>query len=709
MINAYHQRIFDEIRKKIGTKEAGYFVLACVDIEGFKIISEQYGADTANEILRHIKKCINECMEEVDGFSAHTMTDEFLLLYPSKYSDSKIFSKYYAKAVKPPCFDCRISLRIGKYRIDHPQEAPESMYYRAQLAADSICGNYERKSAVYSEELRSALIHRQQLVFNMNDALRKKEFELWLQPQCNHATGAIIGAEVLVRWNHEGKYISPAEFIGVFEETGFIYQMDKYVWENACILLRHWIDEGKMPLPLSVNVSRKDILHDDFLDTLTSLLEKYQISTELLRVEITESAFADVEGKVTEKVNELIHRGYIVEIDDFGSGDSSLNTLKDVPAPVLKLDMRFFEDTKNADRAGNIIESVVRMAKWLDMEVIAEGVEERSQADFLKSIGCYYIQGYYYAKPMPIKDFEAWAENRDKETSLNRIHAIENYDSSDFWNPESIETLIFNNYVGGAYVFEYRNGETELLRINDEYLQQFRGMILPNTDLRHMGVLNYLNDTEKRKFYKTMRDAAQSHREASCELEISDGVKTEYLRITMRVLAQTDNRSLFYAGVSNVTERHKAHRNEQIIAKQLQVILDHIQEGVITLALRDEKNIEIVYANDSFYHLHGFTKEQYKQEISFITDLILQEDRENAERKIAEIERCGGSTTFEYACRKRDGSVVQMQMTCSFIMMESIEKNLLLGVINDITDKREGELHGTHQTRGAADDSGCSE
>lgn len=688
MINMYHQQLFfRKVKKIISEKEAGYYTLACVNIDNFKIINEQYGKDAADAVLRYVADCIDECMINVGGISGHAMVDEFLLLYPTEFSNSKQMKAYYAKACAPVCLEQKISLRIGKYLIDNPQETLESMYYRAQIAADHIRGDYERNSAQYNEAMKNELLHKQQIVFNMDEALRKKEFEVWLQPQYNHATGAVIGAEALVRWKRDGNYIPPSEFIGLFEESGFIYQMDKFVWESVCALLRRWMNEGRSPLPLSVNISRRDMLHDDFIDTFTDLTKKYEIPKELLRIEITESALAGSADKIMRNVNELIRLGYVVEIDDFGSGYSSLNTLKDVPASVLKLDMRFFEKTQNAERAGNIIESVVRMARWLGMAVIAEGVEEKAQADFLKSIGCHYIQGYYYAKPMPIADFEAWIENSKKECSLNGVDSIENFESNEFWNPKSMETLIFNSYIGGACIFEYYNGNADVLRINDEYIRQFHGMLQPNAGLKDADIMNYLNEDGKRKFRKILCDAIASHKETGCELEVSDGTKKEYLRVAARVLAQAEERSLFYVLIANVTEKYMIRRNEQIISKQLQAILNNIQEGVIATVFHDKDHIDIVYTNESFYRLYGFTKEQYEQEVEFINDLILPEDRKFAEETVAEIVRQKKCMTYEYRCRRRDGSIIRMRMTNSLISMEGIEESVLLGVMSDAGDE----------------------
>lgn len=212
-------------------------------------------------------------------------------------------------------------------------------------------------------------------------------------------------------------------------------------------MLRKWIDEKAQHLSLSVNVSRRDILHDDFISSITQIIRKYDIPTDLIRLEITESAFAESSRQVIDKIRRLISEGFIVEIDDFGSGYSSLNALKDVSASVIRLDIRFFESTDNSRRAGKIIESVVRMAKWLGIAVIAEGVEEKAQADYLKSIGCYYIQGYYYAKPMPAVEYEKLFKNlHEKKKNFQGLKLLKPWSITGFgiqnsWIPSFLTAM----------------------------------------------------------------------------------------------------------------------------------------------------------------------------------------------------------------------------------------------------------------------------
>ena len=375
---------FEKAKEMIDNRKDECYILSCINIDNFKVINAQYGTEVGDSVICHVAMCISECMAKIGGICGHIAGDDFAALFPSEFANSGEIASAHGKSESPECILEKLRLRVGRFIVKNSFEPVSSMYDSAKIAADSIRSDYEKNIEYYKDDMRKDILHTQQIIYEMRNALDLGQFEIWLQPQYNHATGAVIGAEALVRWNKNGVYISPADFVPIFEQNGFIYEMDKYIWSEVCKLLRRWLDENKNPLPMSVNISRKDILHEDFVSVLEGMVKKYSLSADMLRLEITESAFSTSPQQIISKVAQLNKLGFTVEIDDFGSGYSSLNTLKDVPSSVLKLDMRFFESTQNSQRAGNIIESVVRMAKRLGMAVIAEGVEEKSQADYLK-------------------------------------------------------------------------------------------------------------------------------------------------------------------------------------------------------------------------------------------------------------------------------------------------------------------------------------
>ena len=236
--------------------------------------------------------------------------------------------------------------------------------------------------------------------------MREDRIELFLQPKCNIRTGKIVGAEALARWRHpERGIVAPGEFIPLIERNGLVRSLDLRVWEKTAAWIRGLIDEGVQPVPVSVNVSRADIYLVDVAAELHALVERYGIEPSLIEVEITESAYSERPDRIVAAFDELAERGFTVLMDDFGSGYSSLNMLKDINVDVLKIDMRFLD--RDDRRSKDIMESVIRMARWLDLPVIAEGVETREQVNFLLDVGCSYAQGYYYARPMEAAAFEA--------------------------------------------------------------------------------------------------------------------------------------------------------------------------------------------------------------------------------------------------------------------------------------------------------------
>ena len=392
----------------------------------------------------------------------------------------------------------------------------------------------------------------------MEEALAEKQFLAYYQPQYNHTTGLLVGAEALVRWKHPNHgLIAPANFIPLFEKNGFITKLDLYVFEQVCIFLRKCIDE-KLPLvAISTNFSRYDIFQPDFVEELETIRLRHDVPVKYLRVEITESSVMGNHTQANEVMKALHEHGYVVEMDDFGSGYSSLNVLKDIDMDIVKLDMLFLSEEGSRHRGGIILSSVVRMFKWLGLPVIAEGVESIEQADFLKSIGCDYMQGYLYAKPLPGEEFYALLGSKSIGRMVPQLKVIDNLNVNEFWDPRSQETLIFNNFVGGAAIFSYYQGKVEILRVNQKYLREM-GMNMSEKDVIRMDPLGVFDD-ENRKIYLDMLDKATiMGDEQECETwrSLSSsccGEERVCIRSTVRLIGKSRDNYLFYAAIRNIT------------------------------------------------------------------------------------------------------------------------------------------------------------
>ena len=682
----------ERAEEMIAAREPGYYILACFDVDNFKVLNDRYGTQKGDEVLRYIGQVFQEGFAPCGGICCRVTADNYAVLYPASFQDSAEIKDIRAKLTAAGGLVSPLTFSIGRYLVEDLSLSASTMYDRAILAEQTVKGRYDVHIAQYNETMRDRLIRDQQIVGEMDSALAQRQFEVWFQPQYNHATGALIGAEALVRWRHpQDGLIPPGEFIPVFERNGFIYELDKYVWEESCRFLRKWSDEGRAPLPVSVNVSRYDLFRDDLVEVLAGLPRRYGLSPELLRLEITESAFAESSQQIVAIVRRLIACGFLIEIDDFGSGYSSLNTLKNVPAQIVKLDMRFLEDDGGSQRGGNILESVVRMTKWLGMSVVAEGVETRAQADFLKSIGCSYVQGYLYARPMPAADYEALLRDSPQERRLSALETVENLDNNAFWDPKSMDTLIFNTYVGGACIFEYHDGRIELLRATDRYVRMLLGENATVEDVLRLDFAAHLAPGGEREILRSMEESLRTKDEVTSEylfLDFPGCPQETWLRSSIRVIAHAGVRYLVYCISDNITAQRRAERAERETARQLQTVLDNVNCGITAVVIRGER-VEYLLTNDRYYDLLGYTRAQYHAEVgerAFTT--IHPEDRPRMADAVARVVRSGEAAGLEYRALRRDGRTVWLRSSISMTTFEGVAEPVQLSTYTDVTAEK---------------------
>lgn len=658
---------YDQVTELTSTQEPGYYVMACFDVINFKIINDKYGNVQGDAVLKRIAQIFTETFDPIGAICCRIMADHFAVLYPRKYSGTE-----YLKAVNHMEAELGgsmrfISCRVGRYIVDDIGISPSAMYDRAALAKTSLKGSYGVLIADYEETMRLHLLHEEEIVGEMSDALESGQFEPWFQPQYNHATGALIGAEVLVRWNHPKKGIMfPNTFISVLEKTGLIYQMDKYMWRTICQQLRQWIDQGLDPLPISVNISQYDTLHPEIVDVIDSLIHEYEIPAHLLRLEITEAAFFNASEQILETVSEFGKRGFTVVIDDFGGEYSSLNTLKDVPAQIIKLDMSFLEGELNSKRGGNIIESLVRMIKWLGMSIIAEGVETKNQADYLESIGCYYLQGYLYAKPMPASEYEELARNSGKEEKMAALETVEFLDNNAFWNPDSMDTLIFNSLVGGACVFEYHKGKIELLRASRKYAQIMGNVGMTTEEALGLNWIEHLGEADIKGLEDAIQYSIETKDDVAAEftfLNLPGCQPKTYLRSMLRVIAVVGERYLIYCSNENITKEREATEQIKELNDNLMTLMNDAPGGYVRLIVTAKGTAVVDYVNDSFCTMLDMTQEELRADYWENVMLLLHPDdviiMTNA---IKEAFVSKGKTSCKYRIKHKNGDYIWVQM-----------------------------------------------
>lgn len=382
------------------------FDLLRINIERFKVLNDLFGESTGDKLLRYIGKFLKEINLPL-CVSGRLYADNFVVCYEAGKGDSRRMINTLQMVADSFAINNRTILSFGLYRIDDKTLPVSVMCDRANMALWKAKGNFKNPYCEYDEKMRQQVLKEQKIINAMEMAIQNKEFTLYLQPKYDIEKGTIIGAEALVRWiSQENGFISPGDFIPVFENNGFVYEVDKFIWEESCRYLRKWLDEGREVHPISVNVSRIDLYDPKLVKHLVDLREKYQLPSQYLELEITESAYTEDPEQIITITRQLREAGFVILMDDFGTGYSSLNMLKDIQIDVLKLDMGFLKSSDYSAKGGNILTAILKMAESLKMQTIAEGVETKEQVEFLKGIGCKYVQGFYYSKPLPVGEFE---------------------------------------------------------------------------------------------------------------------------------------------------------------------------------------------------------------------------------------------------------------------------------------------------------------
>lgn len=446
---------------------------------------------------------------------------------------------------------------FGFYVIDDISLSASQMYDRAILAQETVKGNYAVRCAYYSSDMKTRLENNHVLLAEVQAGLERDEFIYYLQPKCNLNTGKIVGLESLVRWKHPEKgIVAPGYFIPVMESNGLITELDMKVWEQVCQTLQEWIKSGHRVIPISVNVSSVDIYAIDVVEHFKNLVRKYGLPPEYVELEITESAYVEEYKVITGVAEALRNAGFTVLMDDFGSGYSSLNMLKDVNVDVLKIDMKFLKmDENTMDKGMGILEAVTRMANIMGLRMIAEGVETEDQINYLLNMGCIYGQGYFFYKPLPVEEIKILL-NDENNVDYRGIQArkIEHVRFKDLFQSELASDSILNNILGPIAIYDVYCDNVELLQVNDKYC------LLVGQDpvdlAENVQVMEAIHPEDRKKmqniFQRSFQRLAEGA-EGTVRRRREDG---QYIWINIKAffLREQDGHKMFYGAVRDVSE-----------------------------------------------------------------------------------------------------------------------------------------------------------
>lgn len=405
----FNKEFFFEYGKRLNNQNGNMPMDALVlDINRFHIINELYGRTYGDKVLKIVGQSIHELVRQTGGLACRSNSNCFGIYIPHM-DNPKAHLPRFISMIEDNLDDRKISFRIGIYSDDGNALDMEQRFEHADLVCRKIKNSYTTCFDIYNAELHSKELHSERLINDMDTALTEKQFKLFYQPKYNicDSKPVLASVEALVRWFHpEYGVIPPDEFITLFEDNGLIRQLDNYVWNEAANQIKQWKEAG-FNVPISVNVSRVDVFNPRLVEILSDITRSRGIDSENLLLEITESAYSDNAQQIISTVISLREKGFKIEMDDFGSGYSSLNMLCSLPIDALKLDMEFIRNICDNKKHLRLVEIMIEIARLLEVPVIAEGVETKEQLDLLEYLGCDIIQGFYFSKPLPAEELTA--------------------------------------------------------------------------------------------------------------------------------------------------------------------------------------------------------------------------------------------------------------------------------------------------------------
>jgi diguanylate cyclase (GGDEF)-like protein len=434
LTNIYNRNtMFNQTKSLISLNPDKKFVFIKLDIDHFSLFNSSFGEKEGDELIKYFSNQVKTVAEShTPSTYGRINGDVFCMCIPYNNNeeienDINIIHNNIAKYRK----DYSLDISCGACLVNNTDSTIYNLFFKSSIATKQCKLNHNKNIVFFSNNDESKINDEIKITNNMQSALLNGEFIPYLQPKVNILTGEVCGAEVLVRWKDPNQgIISPGTFIPIFEKNGFISKLDYYMWDQTCKLLKKWNDKGINQIPLSVNLSRISLYNPKLAENITNLVEKYNLPHSLFQLEITESAYMSNPTMMANTIASLHSQGFTILMDDFGSGYSSLNTLKNIDIDILKIDMQFLSKDNDNTKGNIILASMIKMGNWLNIPIIVEGVENKNQVNFLKSAGCKFVQGYYYSQPIPVNNFEdkffsnkTLAGSKEKEnTSTNNFH-----------------------------------------------------------------------------------------------------------------------------------------------------------------------------------------------------------------------------------------------------------------------------------------------
>ena len=633
----YGQSFFDEAEVCLKNTTSDTCSMMAIDIEHFRLYNKIHGREEGDALLKLVADVLATFEEKHGGVVGYLGGDNFGVLSVCAQEELRELRREVKCVIQQKSDTIGYLPAFGIYQVIDKELPAATMYDHATVALTHILGNYTKRSCEYNSDMDDKVEEELRILSDVQLGIDNDEFTFFVQPQCDITKGKVVGGESLVRWiRREKGLVPPGIFIPVLEKNGFIAGLDRIVWDKVCQWQRLCLDKGYEPVPLSINVSRIDIFSMDVPEYLFSLLDKYDLPTELLKVEITESAYAESGDKIVETVKKLRDRGIVVMMDDFGSGYSSLNMLKSVPVDVLKMDMRFLEINENEEEKGiGILDSVINMAKQMRVPIVVEGVETQKQENHLLKMGCRYTQGYYYYKPMPTTAFEdIISDPRNINHEGFWCRQTESVHIKEFLDTNLFNDVMANNILGPAAFYDLYENNIEITRVNEQYFR-LAGISTQEDEDYRKRFWNHVRDDDRQFLVSIFEKAYDNPTQGSSGfihyLRADETVLWVYMRVFF--MREKEGHKLFYASLTDMTSMEsKTYDTLESIEVEIEELTDKQREHIekyygnlpggygIGKVLLDENgkpiDYEIAYANKELSRLSGGSVERLRYMMS---------------------------------------------------------------------------------------------
>ncbi|NLH00460.1 MAG: EAL domain-containing protein, partial [Clostridiales bacterium] len=658
--------------------------LISFEVVSFRSYNALYGFAAGDRLLKTISDIVRQYTGKEDVVG-RLYADHFVWLAEGD-SREEIFDKL--KDAVRNAKDCGLPFFLcgGIYMIEDRGMDVQKMIDNASIAKDTIKHKFSTGIAIYDDSMLECQLEDAELVGNMMRGLENGEFVDYYQPKYNMDDECLSGAEALVRWKKpDGEIIMPGRFIELFEKNGFIRKLDFYMYEKACEMIKDLQDKDLPILPISVNFSRVHLYDSRFPERIFKIAQKYGVDTKYIEIELTESAFL-LEGEILEQIVDKLHEyGFSVSIDDFGSGFSSLNMLKDVEVDTLKIDMKFLEGFERGGRVGTVVTSVIRMAKWLGIPVVAEGVETKEQVDFLRTLGCEMVQGFYYSRALPRETYLDMIANRetvhcgkDKPAAitLDSINAV--------LGGNSLVTSLVEGILGGFGIYEFSEGRLEAIRVNRAYCEILGYPDMASFSAHSLNVLTQVYPSDLDEFVETCKKAVSTGAVQKFTARRYDyyGNIIQFKGF-LKHIGGTDTRPLICISFLDATDLMQSQREKELnkYSNALYGIFDEIYEMDYA-----DNSLRILSSNRKRYHEKVFNLIEFEK--NWLYNKLFPDDRETIENLIskARTDKLELPVTVEY--RVIDNGEVKWKMSS----MVSVSGGSYLICTLDITQKKQFEM-----------------